>query len=227
MKIDILTLFPEMFSPLNASILKKAQEKQLIDINIINIRDFSKNIHKQCDDTPFGGGAGMVMMCDPIFNAIEHVKTAQSKILCMSPRGIVFVQSIAKDLSQFEHLIILCGHYEGIDQRVIEYFQIQEISIGDYVLTGGELPAMVIVDAVCRLVPNVIKNESIENESFTNDLLEYDQYTRPSEYKGMKVPQVLLEGNHAKIDEFRKNNSLTATKKNRPELYEKYLKEKK
>jgi len=227
MKIDVLTLFPEMFSPLNASILKKAQEKQLIDINIINIRDFSKNIHKQCDDTPFGGGAGMVMMCDPIFNAIEHVKTAQSKILCMSPRGIVFGQSIAKDLSKFEHLIILCGHYEGIDQRVIEYFQIQEISIGDYVLTGGELPAMVIVDAVCRLVPNVIKNESIENESFTNDLLEYDQYTRPSEYKGMKVPQVLLEGNHAKIDEFRKNNSLTATKKNRPELYEKYLKEKK
>lgn len=222
MRIDILTLFPEMFSPLFTSILKKAQEKNLIEINIVNIRDFSTHNHKQCDDTPFGGGAGMVMMCDPIFNAIESVLTSKSKVLCMSPRGNVFEQSMAIELSKSEHLIILCGHYEGIDQRVLDYFHIQEVSIGDYILTGGELPAMVIVDSICRLIPNVIKNESIENESFGNGLLEYNQYTRPNVYRDMKVPDVLLEGNHAKIDEFRKENSLEITKKNRPDLYKKY-----
>ncbi len=227
MIIDILTLFPEMFTALNTSILKRAQDNGKITIRITNIRDFAKNKHCQCDDVPFGGGAGMVMMCQPIFDAIDSVKTDHSVIFAMSPRGIVFDQQRAIEMSKLEHIVILCGHYEGIDQRVYDYYNIQELSVGDYVLTGGEIPAMAVVDAVARLVPDVIKSESLESESFSNNLLEYNQYTRPAEYKGMKVPEILLNGHHAKINEYRLSQSIEITKRNRPDLYEKYIKESK
>lgn len=218
MRIDVLTLFPEMFESLNHSILKRAQEEGIIQINVVNIRDFATPPHFKCDDEPYGGGAGMVMLCDPLFKAIESVSTPNSKVYYMSPRGKVFNQSIAKDMSKLEHIVLLCGHYEGIDQRVIDYFNIKELSIGDYVLTGGELPAMVVIDTVARLIPNVITSESLDNESFSKNLLEYDQYTRPAEYKGMKVPEILLSGHHANIEKWRQQNSLDNTKKNRPDL---------
>ncbi len=219
MRIDILTLFPEMFAPLKESIVKRAVDANLVEINITNIRDFALPPHYKCDDEPFGGGAGMVMMCDPIFKAIESVKQDNSKIFYMSPRGTVFNQQIAKKITQYQHIILLCGHYEGIDQRVIDYFNIEEISIGDYVLTGGELPAMVVADCVIRLLPNVIKKESVEEESFSTNLLEYNQYTRPAVYRDMAVPEILLNGNHAKIAEYRKQQSIEITKKNRPDLF--------
>ena len=171
MRIDILTLFPEMFAPLKESIIKRAVEDEKVEINIINIRDFATPPHYKCDDEPFGGGAGMVMMCEPLFKAIESVMTPDSKIIYMSPRGKVFNQKYAEDLSKHTHLILICGHYEGIDQRVIDYFHIEELSIGDYVLTGGELPAMVVADSVIRLLPNVINDDSKAEESFTNGLL--------------------------------------------------------
>ncbi len=218
MKVDILTLFPEMFAPLKESIIKRAVEDQKVEINIINIRDFATPPHYKCDDEPFGGGAGMVMMCEPLFKAIESVMTPDSRIIYMSPRGKVFNQKYAEALSKFSHLILICGHYEGIDQRVIDYFHIEELSIGDYVLTGGELPAMVVADSVIRLLPNVIKDESKTEESFSSGLLEYNQYTRPAEYRGMKVPDVLLSGNHKKIAEYRKEESMKITRKNRPDL---------
>ncbi|MBQ3502076.1 MAG: tRNA (guanosine(37)-N1)-methyltransferase TrmD, partial [Clostridia bacterium] len=176
---------------------------------------------KKCDDTPFGGGAGMVMLCEPLFKAIESVVKPNSKVYYMSPRGKVFKQTIAKEMAELEHIVLLCGHYEGIDQRVIDYFNIEELSIGDYVLTGGELPAMVVIDTVARLIPNVITSESLDSESFSNNLLEYDQYTRPAEYKGMKVPDILLSGHHANIEKWRAQNSLDNTKKNRPDLLDK------
>lgn len=218
MRIDVLTLFPEMFESLNYSILKRAQEDNLISINLVNIRDFASPPHYKCDDEPYGGGAGMVMLCEPLFKAIESVLDDNAKIYYMSPRGKVFNQNIAKTLSSLEHIILLCGHYEGIDQRVIDYFHIEELSIGDYVLTGGEIPAMAVIDAVARLIPNVITNESLENESFSNNLLEYDQYTRPLEFKGLKVPEILISGHHANIEKWREQNSLENTKKNRPDL---------
>lgn len=218
MRIDILTLFPEMFAPLKESIIKRAVEDEKVEINIINIRDFATPPHYKCDDEPFGGGAGMVMMCEPLFKAIESVMTPGSKIIYMSPRGKVFNQKYAEDLSKCTHLILICGHYEGIDQRVIDYFHIEELSIGDYVLTGGELPAMVVADSVIRLLPNVINDDSKAEESFTNGLLEYNQYTRPADYRGMKVPDVLLSGNHKKIAEYRKDESIKITRKNRPDL---------
>ena len=218
MRIDILTLFPEMFAPLRESIIKRAVEDEKVEINIINIRDFATPPHYKCDDEPFGGGAGMVMMCEPLFKAIESVMTPDSKIIYMSPRGKVFNQKYAEDLSKHTHLILICGHYEGIDQRVIDYFHIEELSIGDYVLTGGELPAMVVADSVIRLLPNVINDDSKAEESFTNGLLEYNQYTRPADYRGMKVPDVLLSGNHKKIAEYRKDESIKITRKNRPDL---------
>ena len=218
MRIDILTLFPEMFAPLKESIIKRAVEDEKVEINIINIRDFATPPHYKCDDEPFGGGAGMVMMCEPLFKAIESVMTPDSKIIYMSPRGKVFNQKYAEDLSKHTHLILICGHYEGIDQRVIDYFHIEELSIGDYVLTGGELPAMVVADSVIRLLPNVINDDSKAEESFTNGLLEYNQYTRPADYRGMKVPEVLLSGNHKKIAEYRKDESIKITRKNRPDL---------
>lgn len=222
MKIDILTLFPEMFSPLKSSILKRAQDNNLIEINLINFRDFAKNKHGQVDDVPFGGGDGMVLMCQPIFDCINSIKTQNSKIIYMSPKGKTLNQTNVKDYVNFSHLIILCGHYEGVDQRVIDYFNMEEISIGDYVLTGGELPAMVFVDCLSRLIPNVLhNNHSSIDESFSENLLEYPQYTRPSDYNGLLVPEVLLSGNHAEIDKWRKQQSLLITQKNRPDLLKK------
>ena len=218
MTIDVLTLFPEMFDSLNHSILKRAQDDGIITINVTNIRDFASGPHFKCDDEPYGGGAGMVMLCEPLFKAIESVVKSNSKVYYMSPRGKVFKQNIAKEMSKLEHIVLLCGHYEGIDQRVIDYFNIEELSIGDYVLTGGELPAMVVIDTVARLIPNVITADSLDSESFSNNLLEYDQYTRPAEYKGMKVPDILLSGHHANIEKWRAQNSLENTKKNRPDL---------
>ena len=221
MRIDILSLFPNMFEPLNESIIKRAVDDKKIEINLVNIRDFALPPHFKCDDEPFGGGAGMVMLCEPLFKAIESVKKDNSNIFYMSPRGKVFTQAKAYDMSKLEHIILVCGHYEGIDQRVIDYFNIEELSIGDFVLTGGELPAMVVTDAVARLVSDVISSDSLKDESFSNGLLEYDQYTRPADYNGLKVPDVLLSGHHAKIEEWRKLNSLENTKKNRPDLLEK------
>ena len=221
MKIDILTLFPEMFSPLKESIIKRAVEDGKIEINITNIRDFANPPHFRCDDMPFGGGAGMVMMCEPLFKAIESVKKENSKIFYMSPRGKVFNQSIAREMSSLEHIVLLCGHYEGIDQRVIEYFNIEELSIGDYVLTGGELPAMVVADSIIRLIPGVIREESTMEESFSENLLEYNQYTRPAEFRGMVVPEVLLSGHHKNIEIWRKQQSIEITQKNRPDLLDK------
>lgn len=218
MKIDILTLFPEMFSPLKESIIKRAVEDGKIEINITNIRDFANPPHYRCDDMPFGGGAGMVMMCEPLFKAIESVKKENSKIFYMSPRGKVFNQVMAREMSKLEHLVLLCGHYEGIDQRVIDYFNIEELSIGDYVLTGGELPAMVVADSIIRLIPGVIREESTQEESFSENLLEYNQYTRPAEFRGMSVPEVLLSGHHKNIEVWRKQQSIEITKKNRPDL---------
>lgn len=218
MKIDILTLFPEMFSPLKESIIKRAVENKKVEINIINIRSFANAPHFKCDDEPFGGGAGMVMMCEPIFKAIESINTPDSKIIYLSPRGKVFNQKMAQDYSKLNHIILLCGHYEGIDQRIIDYFHIEEISIGDYILTGGELPAMVLADSVIRLIPGVLSDDSTVEESFSNNLLEYNQYTRPAVYRDMAVPDILLSGNHKKIEEFRHNQSLEITKKNRPDL---------
>ncbi|MFQ6723874.1 MAG: tRNA (guanosine(37)-N1)-methyltransferase TrmD [Clostridia bacterium] len=221
MIIDVLTLFPEMFESLNHSIIKRAQDEGLISINVTNIRDFASAPHFKCDDEPYGGGAGMVMLCDPLFKAIESVIKPGSMVYYMSPRGKVFKQSMAKDMSKLSHIVLLCGHYEGIDQRVIDYFNIQELSIGDYVLTGGELPAMVVIDTVTRLIPNVITSESLDSESFSNNLLEYDQYTRPAEYRGLKVPDILLSGHHANIEKWRQQNSLSNTRKNRPDLLDK------
>jgi len=193
MKFDVLTLFPEMFTPLEQSIIGKAANKNLIEINLINIRDFSKNKHKKVDDTPYGGGAGMVMMPDVVYDAYESVKMDKSKVIYLSPKGSTLNQKKVEELSKEEHIILICGHYEGIDQRVIDEIVDEEISIGDYVLTGGEIPAMVLVDTVSRYVDGVIAKESREEESFAKDgLLEYPQYTRPEEFHGMKVPEVLL-----------------------------------
>lgn len=224
MKIDILSLFPDMFAPLKESIIGRAVEDGKVEINITNIRDFALPPHYKCDDEPFGGGAGMVMLCDPLFKAIESVVTPESKVFYMSPRGKVFNQSLAREYSKNEHIIILCGHYEGIDQRVIDYFHIEELSIGDYVLTGGEIPAMAVVDTIVRLIPDVIRRESIEDESFCSDLLEYNQYTRPAVYRDMPVPEVLLSGHHKKIEEYRQEQAENITRKNRPDLYRKYKK---
>ena len=220
MKIDILTLFPEMFAPLKSSILKRAEENGLLEFNIVNIRDFSKDKHKKCDDYPFGGGAGMLMTVQPLYDAIKSVKKENSKIIFPSPRGRVFCQNVAKELSKFEHIIFVCGHYEGVDERVFQLFDIDEISIGDYVLTGGELPAMVIIDTLSRFVDGVIKRESLDCESFSNGLLEYPQYTRPSEFQGLKVPEVLLSGNHQEVEKWRKDESLKITKQKRADLME-------
>ena len=218
MRIDILTLFPEMFDSLNCSILKRAQENNLFEINVINIRDFLKDIHKKCDDYPYGGGAGMVMMAQPIVDAYKSVKTPNSKVIFTSPRGKVFNQNLAKKLSKKEHLIILCGHYEGVDERALEILGAEEISIGDYVLTGGELPAMVMIDSIVRNIEGVINSDSLNEESFSNGLLEYPQYTRPEIFEGKKVPDVLLSGHHKNIELWREEQSKIITKNNRPDL---------
>ena len=218
MKFDVLTLFPEMFEILNQSIIGKAIEKKLIDINLINIRDFSKDKHKKVDDTPYGGGAGMVMKPDVVYDAYKSIKDKNAKVIYMSPQGKELNQKKVEELLKESHLIILCGHYEGIDQRVLDKIVDEEISIGDYVLTGGEIPAMVLIDSVSRYVKGVLKEESIKEESFSNGLLEYPQYTRPEEFEGMKVPEVLLSGHHENIEKWRKEKTLEITKKRRPEL---------
>ena len=221
MRIDILTLFPESFSYLNSSILKRAQENGLLEINLIDIRDFSLDKHKKCDDYPFGGGAGMLMSAQPIYDAIQSVQDDNSFIVFPSPSGKKFNVDIAKELSKKEHLIFICGHYEGIDQRIIDIFSPLEVSIGDYVLTGGELPTMVIVDCLSRFIDGVISRESLLEESFSSNNLEYPQYTRPADFKGYKVPEVLLSGNHAEIERYRKEQSELITKKRRPDLLNK------
>ena len=222
MKIDILTLFPDMFTPLKESIIGRAVDSNKIQINIYDIRDYANNKHKRCDDYPFGGGAGMVMMPEPIALAIESIdKEHKARRIYMSPKGKTFSQSMVKTLIDYEHIILLCGHYEGIDQRVIDLYIDEEISIGDYVLTGGELPAMVVTDAISRYVEGVISKESLSEESFSNGLLEYPQYTRPQEFKGVKVPEVLLSGNHGEVDKWRKEQSIKITKKYRPDLLDK------
>ena len=220
MMIDILTLFPEMFEPLKTSLIGKAVENNKLVINIYNIRDFSKNKHKKCDDYPFGGGPGMLMTPQPIFDAIESISGYKDAYkIYMSPKGKTFTQSMVSSISSHDHIIILCGHYEGIDERVIDELIDDEISIGDYVLTGGELPAMVVVDAISRFIPNVLhSSESTENESFMGNMLEYPQYTRPANFRGLKVPDVLLSGNHGEIEKWRQEKSLEITKKRRPDL---------
>ena len=192
MKFDVLTLFPEMFQILNQSIIGRAKEKNLIEINLINIRNFSKDKHKKVDDTPYGGGAGMVMKADVVYDAFKSLDSKNAKVIYMSPQGKKLNQSKVVELSNEEQLILLCGHYEGIDQRVIDKIVDEEISIGDYVLTGGELPAMVLIDSVSRYKEGVLSKESIQEESFSNGILEYPQYTRPEVFEGIKVPEVLL-----------------------------------
>ncbi len=222
MKFDILTLFPEMFKALDESIIGKAKEKKLIEINLINIRDFSKDKHKKVDDTPYGGGAGMVMMPDVVYDAYSSIKDREdAKVIYLSPQGKKLNQKEVKDLSKENHLILLCGHYEGIDQRVLDEIVDEEISIGDYVLTGGELPAMVLIDSVSRYVKGVLNEESIEEESFSNNLLEYPQYTRPEEFRGKKVPEVLISGHHENIKRWREEKALEVTEKKRPDLLNK------
>ena len=219
MHFDVLTLFPEMFSCLNESIIGRAKKNKQIDINLVNIRDFSENKHNKVDDTPYGGGAGMVMMPDVVYRAYESLNNKDNaKVIYMSPQGKTLDQKKVVELSKEDHLIILCGHYEGIDQRVLDKIVDEEISIGDYVLTGGELPAMVLIDSVSRYVEGVLSKDSIKEESFSNGLLEYPQYTRPEVFEGMKVPDILLSGNHQEIDKWRKEQSLEITKKKRPDL---------
>lgn len=218
MKFNVLTLFPEMFSSLDESIIGRSKEKGLIDINLINIRDFSKNKHKKVDDTPYGGGAGMVMEPTVVYDAFKSIKDEKTKVIYLSPQGKTLNQQKVQDLAKEENITLLCGHYEGIDQRVIDTIVDEEISIGDYVLTGGELPAMVLIDSVSRYIEGVLKEESIKEESFTNGLLEYPQYTRPEMFLDKKVPEILLSGNHQKIDEWRRNQSIINTYIKRPDL---------
>lgn len=224
MYVDILTLFPEMFAgPLDHSILKRAQEKNLLQINTINIRDFSRNKHHTVDDTPYGGGAGMVMGPEPLFECFDHLKAIRGKslgrVVMMCPQGEPFTQEYAKELAREENLVIVCGHYEGIDERVREALVTDEISIGDYVLTGGELPAMVVVDAVARMIPGVLgETASAEEDSFYNGLLEHPHYTKPRIYREHEVPEILLSGHHENIRKWRRRQSLLRTLERRPEL---------
>ncbi len=244
MQFDVLTLFPEMFNILNESIIGRAKEKGLINVNLINIRDFSKNKHKKVDDTPYGGGAGMVIQPDVVYDAYKSVisnikdvrnvtnskkientenveKLTRTRVIYMSPQGKKLDQQKVEELSKQEHLILLCGHYEGIDQRVLDSIVDEEISIGDYVLTGGELPAMVLIDSVSRYVEGVLKDGSTTEESFSQGLLEYPQYTRPEVFEGQQVPEVLRSGNHQMIDKWRREQSLKRTLEKRPDLLEK------
>ncbi|MCM8829871.1 MAG: tRNA (guanosine(37)-N1)-methyltransferase TrmD [Candidatus Omnitrophica bacterium] len=225
MRIDIITIFPEIFAPLNVSIVKRAVEKRTVEIKVWNLRDFTKDKHKKVDDTPYGGGKGMVLKCEPIFAAVEHIKqyNKKGKVILTTPQGYLFNQGMAKRLSGEEGLIIICGHYEGVDERVssiVDY----EISIGDYVLTGGELPAMVIIDCVVRLLPGVLPKEAPVFDSFSQHLLDWPSYTKPAVFREMKVPEVLLSGNHKEIAHWRKEQAEKRTKERRPEIYKRYLK---
>lgn len=223
MKIDILTLFPNSFTPLTESIIGRAQKNDKIEINVVDIREFSLDKHKKCDDYTFGGGEGLLMTPQPLFDCIESVLDDDAFVIYLSPKGKTLNQSVVQDLAtNYKHLVLICGHYEGIDQRVIDTFVDMELSIGDYILTGGELPAMVLVDAVARLLPEVLGNDqSFKNETFKDNLLEFPQYTRPSEFRGLKVPEVLLSGNHQEVEKWRKQQSEELTKKRRPDLLKK------
>ena len=223
MRIDILTLFPEMFEPLKSSILGRALENDLFELNLIDIREFSLDKHKKVDDYVFGGGDGMLMTPQPLFDAIMSVKKDNSYVVYMSPKGTMLNQKKVTDIAKnIDHLIIVCGHYEGIDERVIELCIDEQISIGDYVLTGGELPAMVLVDSVLRYIPNVLHNDtSVVDESFSDNLLEHPQYTRPREFMGLTVPEVLLNGNHKEIEKWKAEQKILETKKYRPDLLDK------
>lgn len=225
MKIDYLTLFPEMFEGvLNHSILKRAQEKSMLQVNTVNFRNFAENKHGQVDDYPFGGGQGMVLKPEPVFNAMNSIdKTDDTRVILMCPQGRPFNQDIAQELSEADHLVFICGHYEGYDERIRQHLVTDEISMGDYVLTGGELPAMVMTDAIVRLIPGVLGNQqSHVDDSFQDGLLEFPQYTRPRDYKGLGVPDVLLSGNHAHIDAWRHEQKLIRTYEKRPDLLESY-----
>ena len=221
MKFDVLTLFPEMFEAMKTSIVGKAIEKNIIDINLINIRDFSKDKHKKVDDTPYGGGAGMVIRPDVVYDAYKSIDSENAKLIYMSPQGKKLDQKKVEELSKEKHLIILCGHYEGIDQRVIDKLNPEEVSIGDYVLTGGEPPAMVLIDSVSRYIDGVLSETSTDEESFSDGLLEYPQYTRPEVFMKEKVPEVLISGHHENIKKWRRQKSLEITYKKRPELLNK------
>ena len=221
MRFDVLTLFPEMFAPVEQSIIGRAEKNNLIELNLINFREFSKDKQKHVDDCPYGGGAGMVIKPDVIYDAYRSIVDKldyKPKLIYLTPQGKVFNQKMARELANEKHLILLCGHYEGIDQRVLDKVVDEEISIGDYVLTGGELPAMVLIDAISRNIDGVLDDESLVDESFNNDLLEYPQYTRPEVFMGERVPEVLLSGHHANIEKWRREKSLEITKKKRPDL---------
>ncbi len=220
MKIDILTLFPEMFEGfINTSIIKRAIEKEKVTINLINFRDYSPLNNKQVDDTPYGGGSGMILRCEPIFECLDSIDTSDAYIILLSPEGTKYKQSVAKRLLEHKHLIIICGHYEGFDERIKTRVD-EVISIGDYILTGGEIPAMAITDSITRLIPGVITNKSLLDESFNDSLLDYPTYTKPAEYRGLKVPDVLTSGNHQKINEYRATSRIEQTKALRPDLME-------
>lgn len=221
MRIDILTLFPEMFAPLSMSILGRAQKNGKIEIVVTDIRDYTLDKHKKCDDTPFGGGAGMVMMPQPVASAITAVDPDhQARRIFLSPKGRKFSQNIVTEYAALDRILLLCGHYEGVDQRVIDLFIDEELSLGDFVLTGGEIPAMAVTDAVSRYVDGVIKGESLISESFSNGLLEYPQYTKPQEFMGVKVPDVLLSGNHKEVDKWREKEAEKITAERRPDMLE-------
>ena len=227
MVFDIMTLFPDLVSTvLGESVIGRAQKKGAIEINCHNIRDFSKDKHRRVDDTPYGGGKGMLMMAPPIYDCYEYIRERKNdgesvRTVFMSPSGAIFDQKKAEELSKYDNLIILCGHYEGVDQRVIDEIVDEEISIGNFVLTGGEIPACIVVDAVARLVDGVLSDpECYEKESISSGMLEYPQYTRPFEFHGVQVPEILISGNHAKIDKWRQEQALDATKRKRPDLLE-------
>jgi len=225
MIIDILTLFPEMFAPVTEhSILGRAVEKGILSFRLTNIRDHTQDKHNRADDTPFGGGAGMVMSADPLFRSLETVGAEKKRILYMSPKGKLLDQNMIRALSAEQELVILCGHYEGIDQRVLDHWQPEEVTIGDYILTGGELPAMVLIDAVARLIPGVLGNDDAnDEESVYSGLLEYPHYTKPREYRGLTVPEVLFSGNHKEIRLWRFAEAVRLTRERRPDLLESFL----
>ena len=229
MKIDVLTLFPEMFTPVTEeSILGKARENGILDIRLTNIREHSRDKHKKADDYPFGGGAGMVILADPVFRALEAVGARGKKILYMSPRGRLLGQEMIMEISRLAEFVILCGHYEGVDQRIIDFWEMEEVSVGDYILTGGELPAMILIDAVARMIPEVLGSSDAHNEeSIYSGLLEYPQYTKPRQYAGMDVPEVLISGNHKLIHLWQFEKSLELTRERRPDLWEAFLKKEK
>lgn len=227
MRIKVLSLFPKMFDGiLNESIIKRAIDDKKVNIDVIDLRSYSKDKHNKVDDTIYGGGAGMLIKCEPVFDAIDDLKTKNTKVIMLSPDGVKYNQEKAYELSKEKNIILLCGHYEGFDERINTVVD-EKISIGDYVLTGGEIPAMAIIDSVTRLLPGVINEESHLNDSFNNDLLDYPQYTKPKEYRGMKVPDVLLSGDHKKIDKWRREEQIKKTKKQRPDLLKESEEEKK